>query len=563
MDARTLAFYEAHAESLAHAWERGGGELPELIRRTFPPGTRVVDVGCGSGRDLAGLASDRIDAWGIEPSEQLRRVVQERHEILRGRIVEGHLPDGLPLPAALGGAFDGLLCVAVLQHVARESLLASVLALKRLLAPGARAIVSIPRRGPATDGSDRDDGGRHFSGVTAAELRLLFERAGFLPCESLVQEDGLGRAGRTWDSLVLRLDADGSARPLDVIAGVIETDRKTATYKLALLRALCEIARRESRCVRWRAAGGSAQDGDAVAVPLVLVAERWLQYYWPFVARQHSEFIPQMQGDWSRRRHGLGFATDLAELARSWGAAGPAAFAIARRAGALKPAQARLSDRAMRSLARAIRTGPVVHAGRSSGGRALLGIEGGDILVPSDLWREIALMGHWIEDSLLLRWAETCSRFTKGELRPSVVLDRLLEPLDPERDQADGRAAYADMLPLACTWTGESLARSWEADHVIPYSVWRNNELWNLVPASKRANASKAAALPSRDLLRSRRDAILRCWAHVSGKMPRRFEAEARMVTGAASPSEALLFDALVDLVETTALDRALPRWPA
>jgi cyclopropane fatty-acyl-phospholipid synthase-like methyltransferase len=45
----------------------GDSEMLDLIVRWLPPGGRVLDVGCGSGRMLAALAEHGIPGMGIDP----------------------------------------------------------------------------------------------------------------------------------------------------------------------------------------------------------------------------------------------------------------------------------------------------------------------------------------------------------------------------------------------------------------------------------------------------------------------------------------------------------------
>ncbi len=75
--------------------------------------------------------------------------------------------------------------------------------------------------------------------------------------------------------------AGSAPRPIDRIESIINRDRKTTTYKLALLRALSEIA---------TTSPGLARDEPAnrVSVPLDSVAALWVRYYWPIVADPRS-----------------------------------------------------------------------------------------------------------------------------------------------------------------------------------------------------------------------------------------------------------------------------------
>ena len=66
--------------------------------------------------------------------------------------------------------------------------------------------------------------------------------------------------------------------------------------------------------------------------------------------------------------------------------------------------------------------------------------------------------------------------------------------------------------PWECVWTGRTLDGRFEVDHASPYSVWGNNDRWNLLPCLARVNRAKSDALPTRQLLVRRRGAIVRYW---------------------------------------------------
>ena len=60
-----------------------------------------------------------------------------------------------------------------------------------------------------------------------------------------------------WFTLLLELRSGGSVRAVDQIEGILNRDRKVATYKFALFRALAEIATQEPRVGRWLPVVGS------------------------------------------------------------------------------------------------------------------------------------------------------------------------------------------------------------------------------------------------------------------------------------------------------------------
>ena len=211
MDLQTIAFYENQAQTIAARYEAVKSPVECYFAMAFPPGSRVLDVGCGSGRDAARLLDHGYEAFGIEPSSSLRAAALAAHPGLAGRIGHGALPD---ICQDFGGEFDGVLCSAVLMHVPDAELLDAALALRKLLKPHGRLLLSLPAsRGEALV-SDRDNSGRLFSPYTAEAITLIFERLGFQPIGRWQSDDHLGREGTSWYTLLLELRHVGVQRPV-------------------------------------------------------------------------------------------------------------------------------------------------------------------------------------------------------------------------------------------------------------------------------------------------------------------------------------------------------------
>ena len=148
------------------------------------------------------------------------------------------------------------------------------------------------------------------------------------------------------------------------------------------------------------------------------------------------------------------------------------------------------------------------------------------------------------------------------EVSPEAVVRRLLERPDTARETAAAREVYGRIPGVECVWTGRRLRpQSLAIDHVLPFSLWRNNDLWNLLPADRVVNERKSDRLPARGLLLARRGAILHCWEASRAAFPRRFESEATHQTGEPRPRPATLFEVLLESVEVTALQRGCQRW--
>jgi hypothetical protein len=180
----------------------------------------------------------------------------------------------------------------------------------------------------------------------------------------------------------------------------------------------------------------------------------------------------------------------------------------------------------------------------------------------------MVLIGHWVSESIILRWAELTSEIARGEMTAEVVA-RLLERPTSERDVSLSQSIYRGLSDLFCVWTGAPVRRvSLAVDHVIPFSLWFNNDLWNLLPTSRHLNSVKSDRLVSRVSLLKSRDRIIHYWELVRREHSERFYTELRRsLIRKETPAEAnwqiSAFAGLLENVEAIAIQRGIERWSA
>jgi SAM-dependent methyltransferase len=533
--------------------------MERYFAAAFPNGGRVLDVGCGSGRDLARLLALGYDGYGVEPSSTLRECAVAAHPELSGRIAEGSLPEiGQPF----SGQFDAILCSAVLMHVPSTELLDAVLSLRSLLVDRGRLLLSLPASRGEQLIDNRDVSGRLFSPYAPAEISLLFERFGFRPVGQWVSDDSLSRQGTSWYTLLFELQGQGSQRPIDQIETILNRDRKEATYKLALIRALAEIATQEARCVSWL-------PRHEVGVPIDRIAERWLLYYWPLMAHGHA--VPQSKAEGAEGKP-LKFRESLTTLIQTFQGQGQhgglTTWHLARSSGRLDKGALSLLQRVLRDISYAIRTGPVQYSGGALETGPVFTYDASTrrVVMSADLWREFSLLGHWIRDAVIVRWAELTGRFAYRQgISSADVLPLLLAQPEAERATMPARQVFESAGWKECAWSGKRLASGFAVDHVIPFSLWGNNDLWNLVPADHKVNLNKSDKLPAKELLWARRPAIVHCWEVLRERMPRPFDQQAEHLMGERLGGlgrwQETLFARLSDAIEMTAVQRGVERW--
>ena len=559
MDDLTAAFYESHAVAVAQRYEAVESPAERQFPIAFVEGTRVLDLGCGSGRDLARLVANGYLAFGVEPSGGLRAAAIANHPELAGKIVDGMLPDiGKPF----GGDFDGILCSAVLMHVPDSQLFDAALNIRALLKQHGRLLISLPLSRGESLVNHRDADGRLFTPCAPEEITLLFERLGFQLIGRWDSSDVLARAGTSWFTLLFELRNSGTQRPIDQIETILNRDRKEATYKLALFRALAEISTQESRLAVW-------MPNDEVGIPILRVAELWLQYFWPIFAA--SRVIPQSKAEGADGK-ALKFRAPLTGLIANFQGQGEygglSSWQLAWSSNRLDPQLRTQLDAVLRSIVSTIKDGPVMYAGGALETGPVFRYEGKSrlIVMNADLWRELSLLGHWIADAVVLRWAALTQKFSYRQgISAGDVLPLLLARPDPLRATTLARKAYVRGGVSECTWSGKTLRRDFAVDHVLPFALWGNNDLWNLMPADPKVNGSKSDKLPTGELLLSRQRVMQENWERLRSELTEPFDLQARHLLGksltASGGWKAELFSRLREAVEVTAIQRGVARW--
>jgi SAM-dependent methyltransferase len=159
-------------------------------RLDLRPGMTVLDLGCGEGRHAfeayrRGATVVAVD-WGTSEVETTRRwlgAIAEAGEAPEGsryQVVRGDLT-ALPVPDA---SVDRVIASEVLEHIPDDATALAEIA--RVLTPGGRVAVTVPRYGPEricwalSDAYHANEGG-HIRIYTAGALRTRLAATGLVP----------------------------------------------------------------------------------------------------------------------------------------------------------------------------------------------------------------------------------------------------------------------------------------------------------------------------------------------------------------------------------------------
>jgi SAM-dependent methyltransferase len=205
MDELTIKYYDDNAERLFAMYSSGPSGIEKYFRLAFPPGSEILDIGSGSGRDLGILINEHYDAYGTDPSDSLRLLAISQYPQLEGRIYSGALPG---LAAQIDRKFDGILCAAVFQHIPQEQQYDAAFDIRNLLKPNGRLLLSFPKERPGINEAGRDENGRLYTTLIPEAVELLFERLGFQRLGRWDDADGFGRPGISWTTLLFALPSE-------------------------------------------------------------------------------------------------------------------------------------------------------------------------------------------------------------------------------------------------------------------------------------------------------------------------------------------------------------------
>ncbi|WP_293457458.1 class I SAM-dependent methyltransferase [Phenylobacterium sp.] len=190
----SIGWYEDNAEGF---FERSVDAAILTEQRAFadllPPGGRVLDAGCGSGRDARLFREWGFQVTATEAAPKLAALARAH----AGVEVEVTTFDRMDWTEA----FDGIWTCASLLHVPRAELPAVLTRLRRALKPGGAWFISF-KYGVR----DREVGGRHFTDMDEAGARRLLAEVGGLDLLSMWTSGDVrpGRGKERWLGLFCR-----------------------------------------------------------------------------------------------------------------------------------------------------------------------------------------------------------------------------------------------------------------------------------------------------------------------------------------------------------------------
>jgi hypothetical protein len=348
---------------------------------------------------------------------------------------------------------------------------------------------------------------------------------------------------------------------------ILERDSKSTTYKFALLRSVIDVIQENNPYI-------TVKEGRAY-LPLGSVIEKWIYYYYPLFKANLD--TAQING----KNKPLAIAQFLKPVVIFYESRGglSALYQDLRKNGIPKSIE---NDfwKLCKKLRETITKMPMRYIGQSIYGEhyqifnftptrvpsnfevinsLFLTKNFGQFSIPIDFYEVFEFMGGFISGSgsIIFKWADFSVKQVKGVTYENIVEQLTKSPV-LERSIYESTNYFKKLIAedqsLECVWSGTRITESSEnnIDHVIPYAVWHNNDLWNLLPTHKTTNSKKSDKIPNSQLITKRKDVIIFYWELLQKEFANTFDNELEISVLGKKPSANWQNESINRLVKTS-----------
>jgi len=317
---------------------------------------------------------------------------------------------------------------------------------------------------------------------------------------------------------------------------IIENDSTSSTYKYALVKAVIETSQKDSQFLK--------EESSYVSLPLGLLIEKWFFYYLPFILsktyqQKSADRIFDKPTEESIENFLIDYVKDYDS--KDISVIREIYFKIRNDWNSQKISNDKKFFKIVKNIARIIVVNPMYYLGRTffekeysifipeytrfghikynkSFSRKELISEFGYFKFKKDFYDIFRYLGSSLIgiSTINNKWKEGTLQIKNNiDSTNKSFVDELLniESIDI-RDTSFIRRKFKNFEKVKCIWTGKNYTLDQiDIDHIIPYSIWGNNDLWNLLPANKKVNQNqKKAKIPTPKLLEKCKYNIFEYW---------------------------------------------------
>jgi SAM-dependent methyltransferase len=196
-DAATLRFYADEAPVYAASGPGGASRRLNPFLDLLAPGARILELGCGGGRDSEAMLARGFDVDATDGVEEIARQAEKRIA-RRVRVMRFDELDSV-------AEYDAVWAHASLLHVPRPALPSVLFGVFRALKPGGLHFANFK----AGRAEGRDRFGRYFNYLSAEDVHAAYRRSADWEILSIVESVGGGYEGgqHPWVGITARRPA--------------------------------------------------------------------------------------------------------------------------------------------------------------------------------------------------------------------------------------------------------------------------------------------------------------------------------------------------------------------
>jgi len=165
--------------------------LINFCSRHLTEGCSVLDLGCGGGRNSHYLAQEGFELYGMDISEAAVDLCRKRFEKfnLKGNFRQG---DFTSIPFE-DNFFQGIVCIAAIDHVTLFGAEAAVREMRRIIKPGSKILITFDPQGTDDDivhqAEILSDGSLYFT--EGDQQGMIFRRYTDTEIKELIGEENI------------------------------------------------------------------------------------------------------------------------------------------------------------------------------------------------------------------------------------------------------------------------------------------------------------------------------------------------------------------------------------
>lgn len=188
---RDRAFTGMESSKIDFSKSRSSESLIDFCGCHLTGGCRVLDLGCGGGRNSHYLAQEGFELYGMDISEAAVDLCRKRFEQfnLKGNFRQGDFTE-IPFE---DDSFQGIVCIAAIDHVTLSGAEAAVKEMRRISKPDCKILITFDPTGADDDivhqADILSDGSLYFT--EGDQQGMIFRRFADAEIKELIGEENI------------------------------------------------------------------------------------------------------------------------------------------------------------------------------------------------------------------------------------------------------------------------------------------------------------------------------------------------------------------------------------